>query len=123
MKNKLLYLLTSSSNQWLEDSELDNFNIHLRKAFLDQFSATPDNNDTAKYLRLGHFCADSDDGETQGLIMGEEKHLVSTLLWTAFGDSEVPAPVIENYPEISKEQWNQVIRIAQIAVQLFENEK
>jgi hypothetical protein len=115
-RKALLNLLSRSAESWSDD--LGKVNEELRDAFLSYFSETPDNVDTAKYLALGQY--EEDHGAAQGLVLEGYNQPISTILWSAFGESEVPKSVAEIYPSLTQEEWNQVIRIAQIVVSLFE---
>ncbi len=46
--------------------------------------------------------------------------LISHILHQAFGESEVPQKVLEVYPKLTKEEWNQILRIANMVLMAFE---
>lgn len=116
---KFYDMLSLSAQRWIEAEELDAFNSQLKTAFLANFSETPDNVQTAGVLKIGHVDS-GNESQNQGLVFGGGDQLISDILWTAFGESRIPASVKEQYPDLSDEAWNQVLRIAQIAVMAFE---
>ena len=117
-RKELLSLLCQSTEKW--HCDLDNLNEELRHAFLNYFSETPDNLETAKYLKLGQCDKDHGPSPMQGLTLESCDVLISNVLWNAFGESAVPESVAEVYPKLTQEEWNQIIRISQIVLSLLE---
>ena len=121
MKNKVLSSLLKAK-EGLKTNDLESISHELRLAFLEDWSDTPDNIETSDYLNFGIIKNKDTSKIKQGLILKSQNDLISNILWTAFGDSKVPKQVLEYYPELKKEEWNQVIRIAQIVLSSFECE-
>jgi len=111
--------LSRSAQKWFEPEQLKSANRELKQAFLAEFSESPDNHETAELLQFVH-ANDLDGTSIQGLGLGKDGPLISDMLWTAFGETTLPFVVKEQYPELTDEAWNQVLRIAQVAVMAFE---
>lgn len=123
MDGKLLSVLLKAKQTWLSSKEIDDLNNEMVSAFLSEWSESPDNVETSSYLHFGQvFNRDTEKFE-QGLISKSQNELISDILWTAFGDSEIPEEVSRSYPRLEQEEWNQIIRIAQIALSLFDSHK
>lgn len=116
----LIDVLLRASAQWASGGDLERLNQELKTAFLTAYSASDDNLETARYFEIGQVEQMHGPSPVQGLVLSGRNELVSNLLWTAFGETDIPGAVREACPELTLTEWNQVIRIAQIAVSLFE---
>jgi hypothetical protein len=54
------------------------------------------------------------------LILNSQNELISNILYSAFGESKVPEQVLRDFPNLKTEEWNQIIRIAQIVIASFD---
>lgn len=123
MNNKILTSLLKAKGSFESKENLNELSINLKSSFLADWSETPDNIETSKFLNYGHV-KNKDIGQLeQGLILKSKNELISNILYAAFGESEVPNEVVRNYPNLTKEEWKQIIRVTQIVVSSFECEK
>ena len=121
-RQALLDVLLGASRHWQENG-LESLNVQLRQAFLDYVSDTPDNLATAEQLYVGQAPRPELDAAVQGLMLERLGVPVSDVLWLAFGESDIPDSVAAAYPSLTRDEWNQVMRIAQIVLSLFDAEK
>ena len=123
MKNKLLSVLLKAKSTWLSTEDIEELNVELTSAFLSEWSESSDNVNTSKYLKLDQTVNKDTGIFVQGLVSKSQNEMISSILWSAFGDSKIPDEVSRNYPNLETEEWNQIIRIAQIALSVFECQK
>lgn len=116
-------MLLKAKQTWLRSKEIDDLNNKLVSAFLSEWSESQDNVETSGYLHFGQVFNKNTEKFEQGLISKSQNELISDILWTAFGDSEIPVEVSLTYPKLEQEEWNQIIRIAQIALSLFDSHR
>lgn len=120
LKKAFLKLLTDYGERRLTSQELTQATRSLRKAYLDYGSHTPDNVETSLQFEYGKVAPSNSEGAVQGLTLKSQNELVSTILWHAYGESDIPESVAEAYPTLTKPEWNEVIRIAQMTLQATE---
>ena len=121
-RHRFMHVLLRATEQW-QDRDLEALNGQLRSAFLEYASETPDNLTTAESLSLGQARMVGEDASVQGLVLERLGVPLSELLWHAFGEAEIPESVSEAYPSLTREEWNQTLRIAQMVLSALEREK
>jgi len=119
-KKKFLDKLFSLGEKWVTHHKYKKQTHQLRKAFLDYGSETPDNLETSQYIYYGKCKQKFGSSPVQGLMLESHGELISHILHQAFGESEVPQKVLEVYPKLTKEEWNQILRIANMVLMAFE---
>ena len=121
-KKRFLDKLVACGESALSDAELDTATTELRSQYLEYGSETLDNLETSLHITYGRIRKAHGPGPTQGLVLESQPELLSTLLWHAYGESEIPESVAAAFPGLAKPEWNEVIRIAQMALQSTEND-
>jgi hypothetical protein len=121
MNSKVLSSLLKAKNDF-ENENLEELSKGLKQAFLTDWSNTPDNVDTSSFLNFGDIKNEETGKTERGLVLKSHNELISNILWTAFGESKIPERVLESYPDLKNEEWNQIIRIAQVVLSSFECE-
>jgi hypothetical protein len=122
MNNKTLSSLLKAKNDFKCKDNLEELSKDLKQAFLAEWSNTPDNVKTSSFLNFGNIKNKETGKIERGLALKSQNDLISNILWAAFGDSKVPEQVLEYYPDLKNEEWNQIIRIAQVILSSFECE-
>lgn len=122
MKEQVISLLIERIKQCNNDEDYNRVASELRELFVSAWSETPDNQETAKHIALGEVKNQFTGKKEAGLIVKSQNELISNILWQAFGNSEIPKAVKEAHPTLIKEEWNQILRISQFALSLFETE-
>lgn len=115
-----LQLLADYGQQPLTDHSLEQATKSLRKAYLDFASHTPDNLATAQQFEYGRVANPDSEATEQGLVLKSQGALVSSILWHAYGESEIPDSVAKAHPTLTRDEWNEVLRIAQMTLQAAE---
>ena len=120
MNTKRLDCLLNAKDKLHDKTSLEALSEDLKLAFLEAWSETPDNIETANFLNIAQVKNKFTRTTQQGLVLTTQNELISNILWTAFGESEVPKELLKQYPSLKKEEWNQIIRISQLVLSLFE---
>lgn len=123
MNDKVLDLLTKQLKNCNSKEEYQKLASELRELFLLHWSETPDNKETSKYIDLGEVKNKFTQKSESGLVSKSQNALLSEIIWHSFGNTEVPSEVLEKYPSLTKEEWNQILRICQYVLSLFEINK
>ncbi len=119
-KKKFLDLLRNLGEGWCAEQDFAQVTEELRRALLDYVSETPDNVETSQYLCYGKWDNKWGPSPSQGLILQIHGRPITDILHEAFGDSEVPKTVRAHYPKVTKEEWNQILRLANLVLMALE---
>ena len=122
-QKEILELLIDNIKNCKSEEDYRELTITLREKFLSAWSETPDNIQTSKHISIGEVENMFTKKKEVGLIMKSQNDLISNIVWQAFGNSKIPSDVREAYPSLSEEEWNQIFRICQFTLSLFEVDK
>ncbi|MBM4796083.1 hypothetical protein HXP44_29620 [Streptomyces sioyaensis] len=99
------------------DLHQDELTAQLRTALLNFASETPDNKDAAQRIAVLH----TGDGQGPRLCLSRSGLAFAKVVLSADG-CPVPSCVLEEFPDLTQDEWNAVIHVTGMTLMAFETE-